>query len=410
MGILPHFVPSAPVEIPPVPEPEAATICMPEWDADDEVYFANDMDCMLGDGGTTIVMTAMTSDGRSSEVTSVHRNPGGGADVEIAIDLWGNGSGHISGTTNPHLGWDLSVPSWYAPKPEPLNAHFVISLEADGSLGTGLAEAGISLERGGVVTVRDPVIVKAGPNADGKPATPMTAAQIAGTAARVAENFDYDVATTLLREDGYTKDTLLTRANPFGVPQCKQAVEERSTDDAGGTANFILWAAVDGGEVAIDVTDATPGNLPSAGDSLTALANWAAAFNAKTGTGYKDIKTVRVKDAGTDGILGDDPSTAAPADEGADDVDLLVPAVICETEDGDAEQRYTSGIISISPDTTYCNRNNNRSALVYVLAYLAEGRNSVTPMVDQESYPDNPTYWRHGLNASTALNVHCPLE
>ena len=93
VGILPHFVPTAPVEIPEITEPEAATVCMPEWDPEGGTpgegrWVANETNCMLGDGGTVIKMTRMTSDGRSAKpVTRVHRNPSRGADAKVALDL-----------------------------------------------------------------------------------------------------------------------------------------------------------------------------------------------------------------------------------------------------------------------------------------------------------------------------------
>ena len=381
VGILPHFVPTAPVDIPEIPEPEAATVCMPEWDADDEVYFANENDCMLGDGGTTIVMTAMTSDGRSSEVNSVHRNPGGGADIQIALDLWGNGSGHIAGGTNPHVGWDLSVPSWYNPKPAPFQTNFVISLEADGSLGTDLGNAGVSLSRGGMMEV--PGTAETVPAPD--PETDNEVTSINDTA-------------TVEREDGFYMDS--ADANP----QCVQNVN--TITDGSGTDTVYYQFQPATGDSPVNLLAAS---FAAADASWEALETWVRGHNA-TATNTQ-IKTVSVANPGPDGHFGDDPETGtadSPDDESTDDpgTNYELPAVVCATTPGESTMRYVGATLDVSPTTTYCNRDNNRSALVYVLAYSARGMNSTTPDIDQHPGPG----WRTGLNASTALQVHCPTE
>ena len=376
VGILPHFVPTAPVEIPEIPEPEAATVCMPEWNANTERYYANDEECMLGDGGTTIVMTAATADGRSSEVTSVHRNPSGGADIKIHLDLWGNGSGHIANGGNPHLGWgSLSVPSWYNPKPAPYQVDFVIDLAADGSLGTGLADAGVSLNRGGMMSV------------------PGEGKIVPGTA---------DVSTTPAREDGY----YMASSSP--APQCVQNVR-KSTDGANVDSYFLQFAPATGDDpVEIEIAgDAETGTVSGFTDAsgLTGLASWVVGHN--NDPNKTRIKTVTVRaGAGTDGIVQDDTSTA-DADESEDNTNLDLPAVVCAMTPGEPTMRYVGATIDVSPTTTYCNRNNNRSATVYVLAYRAQGMNDTTPALSQ--YPAG-SGWRTGLNASTALQVHCPAE
>lgn len=87
-----------------------------------------------------------------------------------------------------------------------------------------------------------------------------------------------------------------------------------------------------------------------------------------------------------------------------------IPAVICATTPTPASEsttRYTGATIDISPSTTYCNRNNNRTAVIYVLAFRARGYNDTTPAIDQYLEP-HP--WRTGLNATAALQVHCPAE
>ena len=378
VGILPHFVPSAPVDI---PEPEMATVCMPEWDADDETFFANDNDCMLGDGGTSIVMTSMTSDGRSNEVTRVHRNPGGGSDIEIALDLWGNGSGHIAGGNNPHLGWDLSVPSWYSPKPAPFQANFVISLEPDGQLGTGLTEAGVSLDRGGMMTV------------PGEPE--MVPAPDPGTGNNVTT---VDDDATVQREDGFYMDS--TTANP----QCVQSVHT-VTDGGGDDTVYYQFAPATGDDPVNLLAD----NVFAAAAEWEALQTWVRTHNG-TPTNTR-IKTVSVPHPGADGHFGDDPDTGttdSPVDESTDDPGTTyeLPAVVCATTPGESTMRYVGATISVSPDTTYCNRDNNRMALVYVLAYSAQGMNDTTPNIDQHPGPG----WRTDLNAWTALQVGCPLE
>ncbi len=372
VGILPHFVPTAPVEIPPVPEPEAATVCMPEWDADDEVYYANDSDCMLGDGGTTIVMTSMTSDGRSNQVTSVHRNPGGGSDVEIALDLWANGSGHIATGANPHLGWgNLSVPSWYPVKPAPFQATFVASLSADGSLGTNLADAGVHLNEGGMMTV---------PGAPKLVAAPETG----------------DDSATKAREDGFYKDSA------DGKPQCMQNV--RTFTPAGGAETMYLQFVAQSGDDPVEINMADAG--PDAGATLADLDTWVETHNDGTVDRAKKIKTVTVRHGGTDGTIGNDPATP-DTDESLDDGDHELPAVVCATTPGDSTTRYVGATLDISPTTTFCNRNNNRTALVYILAYSAQSVNDTTPMIAQTV---RPGHWTNGLNASTALQVHCALE
>ena len=376
VGILPHFVPSAPVDI---PTPEPATVCMPEWDGEDEVFFANEEDCMLGDGNTTIVMTSMTSDGRSREVSSVHRNPGGGSDIEISLDLWGNGSGHVSHTTNPHLGWNLSVPSWYNPKPAAFQTDFVLSLDPNDNLGTGLSDAGVSLEAGRLVTTPgEPDIVPA----------PETG----------------NDTTTPAREDGFYMSTT------GHTPQCVQNVHEVE-DGAGVSTYYLQFQAASGSDpVNIQITgdDETGTVTGLANDAAySVLATWVTTHN-NTPTNTK-IKTVSARvGAGADGVLTDEDDAT---DETADNTDIRLPAVVCATMPAPASEsttRYVGATISISPTTTYCNRDNDRSATVYVLAYRANTAHAdqVTPMLYQHPGPG----WRTGLNASTALRVHCPLE
>ena len=377
VGILPHFVPTAPVEIPEIPEPEAATICMPVWDPEggtpgEGTWVANAKNCMLGDGGTVIKMT-MTANGSSSEVTSVHRDPDGGV-VQVRLDLWGNGSGHVaSSTTNPFLGWD--VPSSRGRRPQPFDAYFWISPDRTGKLGTSLAnDAGITLTRGGRMNVPPKKV-------------PVPAADTGNN------------ESTPEREDGYTKDyNKDANAAMRDAARCTQDTDERSIGDAGKKATFILWAGTDGEEVAIQDTDdaVIEGDLPADEADLMGLEAWVTAFNSRT-DGSKDIETVTVRD-----------------ESGENDVDRTIPAVICEMMDDpehEAATRYVSGTINISPDTVYCNDNNNQSATVYVFASSARATrygNSVTPPIAQESYPNlDPNYWRQGLNASTALQVHC---
>ena len=371
VGILPHFVPTAPVEIPEIPEPEAATVCMPEWTG--RAWIANNKDCMLGDGGTTIVMTARSGDGRSHpNVTSVHRNPSGGGNVEIGLDLWANGSGHVSGDENVFLGWN--VPGGQGRTPESFEARWSASLAADDTLGTGLADAGVTLNPGKSVTIPGMKIVGAGPNGDGKPATE------GGT--------DWDVLGTVLREDGYTKNS------PDGIPQCTQAMESRTISGSGEKFDFILWRGADGGEVAIRSDDTA--NLPGQGDDLTTLAAWAVTFNARTVAGSKDIMTVTVREG-----------------EGADAVDRAIPAVICKMERDTDEDviRYQGATIEISPSSDYCNDDNNRTAVVYVNAYdahMSGNGNPTTPPISK-LYPavTSARDWRLNLNSTTALQVHC---
>ena len=355
-----------------------AKVCMPEWDGDDEAFYANEHDCMLGDGGTTIVMTSMTSDGRSRPVTRVHRNPGGGSDVEISLDLWGNGSGHVSHTTNPHLGWNLDVPGWYRPQPVPFDATFFASLDPEGNLGTGLGDAGVSLERGGMVPI---------PGEEMRVPAPDRAAG--------SVSYLVDVAATVQREDGFYMDS------DNAQPQCQQNVHTVS-DGAGNDTMYYQFAGT--GDDPVNLLAAA---APAAGASWTDLQTWVRTHNG-VGTNTR-IRTVRVPDPGADGHFGDDPETAAPADESADDGANVfeLPAVVCEMTTGASPgMRYTSAVLSISPTTTYCNRDNNRTALVYILAYNANAAD-VTPMLDQV---DRPGHWSDDLNATAALQVGCPLE
>ena len=391
VGILPHFVPSAPVDI---PDPVPATVCMPEWDADDETFVANDMDCMLGDGGTTIVMTRMTTDGRSAGVSTVHRNPRGGSDVTVALDLWGNGSGHISNDNNVHLGWDVSVPSWWPVKPESYMVDFSLSLDADDNLGTGLSDAGITLSPGRTMEVPGPAeMVAAADRADG------------------SASYFVDVATTVQREDGFHMDS------DDAVPQCTQATHTVTDGQGTDTVYYQFQAATGDDPVNILGANFQPDGSSDGQGNWDQLQSWVRGHNGSSSN--TRIKTVRVPNPGPDGHFGDDPETGttdSPVDESTDDGNALspgtatdtfeLPAVVCATTPGESTMRYVGATVAISPDTSYCNRDNNRTALVYVLAYRARGMNDVTPMLDQHPGPG----WRTGLNASTALRVSCPLE
>ena len=362
VGILPHFVPTAPVEIPPEVEPEAPTVCMPALLPNRSAYYANDKDCMLGDGGTTIVMTAMTADGRSSEVTSVHRNPGGDP-IEIHLDLWGNGSGHIS-SDSPHIGWNLPVPRGYRqPEPFKLPRHaataagaygYHLSLASAGNLGTGLADAGISLKPGGLEPI--PGKVTNAPGGDNLPGTPE-------------------------REDGFYMDS--TTGENAGKPQCTQNVRT-FTDSADNSTMYLQFVAASGSdpvEIEVDSEGAPASDL-----SRSELADWVRdTHNVRAAN--KPIKTVRVVDS--------------------DDAEMVynLPAVVCKTQTGASPgDRYVGATIEVSPDTDYCNSNNNRMATVTVLAYGARGENNTIPKIAQ--YPAG-SGWRTNLNASTVLQVHC---
>jgi len=362
IGILPHILPEPTIEIPPVPEPEAPTVCMPAWDANNRAFYANANDCMLGDGGTVITMTRMTSDGRRGRLTdSIHRNPGGGSDVEVALQLWGNGSGHVSQSTNPFLGWD--VPSGQGRTPESLNAHFWISPNRDGTLGTGLAEMGVELEDGGMVSIPgDPVRVPA----------PETG----------------DDTATKAREDGFYMDSTT------GEPQCTQAVRT-VTDGVGGEVNYLQFAARSGDDP-VELNAATDAG-PGAGDDLDTLATWVDDHN-KLAANSK-IKTVTVRHGGADGTIG--------GDNAADDGDHELPAVVCATTPGESTTQFVDATLVISPTTTYCNDDNNRTGTVYVFATRARERNDVIPDIRQT---DRPGHWTHTLNDSASLNVHCPAE
>ena len=363
VGILPHFVPTAPVEIPEIPEPEAATVCMPEWDAEEDEYFANDKDCMLGDGGTNIVMTAMTSDGRSSrEVTSVHRNPGGGDDIEIALELWGNGSGHVAGSTeNVFLGWN--VPGGQGRTPEAFEARtWVASLDSSGNLGTGLSDAGVRLNPG-----------MPRPFSTGKVVAPATDGM--------------DDGDTPQLDNGFYRDSVAasTTFGPAGTPQCMQNVRT-VTDGGGGTVTYLQFAAASGSDpVEIEAwSENAPTTTEGTEATLDALETWVEGHNDDIRN--KGIKTVRV------------------AKPGETNTPYKIPAVVCAFQ---MEDRYVGATLSISPTTTYCNRDNNRTAVVYVLAYGARGRNGTTPEIAQTV---RPNHWTHTLNTSTALQVHCPTE
>ena len=372
VGILPHFVPTAPADPPPpVVEPEAPTVCMPTLAANGRSYYANSNDCMLGDGRTTIVMTSMTSDGRSQrEVTSVHRNPSGGSDIEIALDLWSNGSGHISGVDNPHLGWNRPIPQWwFTHQPEPFKADFEASLDGDDALGTNLANAGITLNPGERIRIPGKPGIEPALTTGNDPITPA-------------------------REDGFHMDS------PTNEPQCIQNIH--TIEDGGGSeTHYLQFSAASGTDpVNILITGTVAdGNVAGLQNdaSLTDLAAWAVTHNS-TPTNAR-IRTVAVRaGAGPD----ENPETTA------DNTDIFVPAVVCKPKpapDSEATYRYSGATLSISPTTTFCNRSNNRTAVVEVEAKNAKAMNDkTTPAIAETSATSVNPY----LNAVATLQVHCP--
>ena len=227
IGILHHVL----------PEPMMADLdpCAPYWDGDDRTYYPNEHECALGDGGTEIVMWLPTDNrGRGSTIDGVvHRPARSTSDpLEIELQLWGNGSGHIApGTGAAALrGWNISTPSG-RPNPAPFDANF--SVIAVSGTTFDAEQAGITIKSGGTGSRLS--------------MQPVAAA-------------DHD-ATTVWLDSGHT--------DADGTADCQQAWREPRTGAVGaanelafkgaGTGNPTVWIVAtnaDGGtaigEVATD--------------------------------------------------------------------------------------------------------------------------------------------------------------
>ena len=378
VGILPHFVPTAPApEMPPPEEPEAATVCMPYWTG--RAWAANDTDCMLGDGGTTIVVTGSNSIGQQLRVTDgmVYRPVKGAPGVTVTLGLWGNGSGHVNRGDNVFLGWDV-LPG-QGRTPAPLAADFTVDLPNEPN-GTSPGSAGISAVKNG------PVVAST---------TPMTADP--GT--------DADSTATGVQHDGDGTDGSDSTDgidNGFGFvgtekKYCKQATSRDSDDNllfhfvtAGGTFMVNPNAPATSGTPAVDnkagnpsAGVATPTGLAAA-NSWMAQAEWVEEWN-RVADADRAIKRTTAMTGGTT---------------------YRVPQVVCAMKAGAKVERKATGSITIEPSDAYCGSGKNHSVDVRVYAPLATA-NRLNPNTIP-AIAEGGKVGTEKIAASTMLTVMCP--
>ena len=147
VGIISHILPD-----PPAPTPE---ICGGRRSSRGVVSEVT-TNCMMGDGGTHIVLTGPTTGGISGGQApvvvgdSVHRNAStaAGGDYDITAALWGNGTGHVSTAGTPLHGWNIHSSA------TPLAAAYAAGVgNAVPGTANDLAEANVAITAAGVITI-----------------------------------------------------------------------------------------------------------------------------------------------------------------------------------------------------------------------------------------------------------------
>ena len=346
VGILPHFVPTAPVEIPEHPEPEAAVVCMPYWDGGDRVYKPGMHDCELGDGGTEIVMWLPSENrGRGAVISgSVTRPANASADaLEIQLQLWGNGSGHIAPGTNASAlrGWNISTPSNRA-QPAPFDADFAV-FKTDGT-SFAASQAGITVTPGGRGTRLQMVPV---PSANHE-------------------------STTVWLDSGHSDDD--------GTPDCEQ---DRQEGRGVGAPMVIAFQPAMGKDTVWVPADNDEGGAPIGGAASDAdAASWAAAYNTAAATD-DDMPAIKVF-----------------THDGTDDI----PLVVCKMEEKENEVAVNA-MLRIEHSTAYCGQGRNVAANVVIHA-----PHGAAHALNDDIVPPLSRLWLGGgwQAAAAELTVLCP--
>ena len=358
VGILPHFVPTAPPpEIPDPVEPEAAALCGPVWNADDRTFYNDTTNCMLGGGGTKIVMTGPGPNGRVTRLGgSVERNVATAGPIEVSFALWSDGSGHVTGTSGSAtlVGHDITLPASLRPHftVNPFNADFRVEVLSPPS--TSMVEAGITTTNGRETVTETTNVV---PGMDGDDGT-----------ADVQEMTGANDPDTPQIDNGYGM-------HGGAIVYCTQATMRDDKD-----ALMLLFANAAGGDpVAVDASDAEE----LAGADWAGQADWVGMWN---GDAARD----------DDFIARTKTDTTPP---------VSVPEVVCATTKGDPKREFGTGGIEIDSESVLCMSGTSETVRLRITAPLAEARslNASTP----------PIAWAGRVGgvhvaAHTTLDVMCP--
>ena len=344
VGILPHFVPTAPVVTPPVVEPEAAAVCRPVWNTRTSEFDQDTTDCMLGDGGTEIVLRSQTSTGTTVELgNTIYRRTAG--DVSVSYNLYGNGTGHLA--TPPQTGWNIR-----GGKPFP--ASFDVLVESP--VAADRMEAGVTFTGSRTETVYT------------NDAIPMTKAT-ATTKATV----DWEALETM-RAGNHIGDS-----TGNGEADCIV----RTSPDTGAIEHYLFMAAdnelgqkyVRVGVDTVTGWNLTAKNMTLAGDEVATL---------------NDTNQEDDVDIATKFVLNADESGGS-----------AFPQVACKTT---GKPQSVAGSITIHPSDDLCSDTSSVAVKLAVVAKDAKDMNlTVTPRLFEPVSGSN-----RGVNASTSLTIMCP--
>ena len=359
VGILPHVVPEPEVEIPDPPAPEAATICGPRYWAPSKIYYLKTTGCMMGDGGTKIVLTGpRDSVGRDHRITNgMFYRPLRGSSSTISFGLWGNGSGHISvapgaiagaNTAAALQGWDMSASGGHTPTP--FTADFKVDL-VDVPNGD-LESAGIAVKEGDVISR----------------VTPMEHVPAGNS----------NVDSTAWIDNGFgTYDNKAV--------SCTQK-HSRDEDDT-----LLIHFAGVAGELMVDPTDT---DNPSGDTTLGPDDDWAtqAAWVAVWNSNADDDELISRYEHDPDQTVADD--------------EYQLPKVICAEREGDVKEVKGTGSIEVMVSDDHCKAPNNHTVKLRIRAVKA-ATNSQNPHV-VPPFQNAGKVGGTDQAAITYLSVMCP--
>ena len=372
VGIIPHILPE------PMMEMEDADLCGPYWHDDDETFYNDTTNCMLGSGATKIVMTGPGRNGRDTRLGgSVERNVASAGDVTVSFALWSTGSGHVIGTSGSStlVGHDITLPASLRPRfsVDPFTADFGVEIISPAS--TSMAEAGIMEIDGDVLsTMTEMEVVPGTPEATGV------------TDGLQNNNLAADPADATMAFPEITNGWGMFDGE---VTYCRQA---KSRNDDG---DVELHFATSAGDVVMLEAD------PDGDGSLSALAadadwtaqlTWARAWNGATTDNSKFIS-----------ILTMDLNDPATPEDATDDTS--VPEVVCATTEGDEVETKGTGGVEIAATSPLCNDRTNQTVRLRITAPLSAARaqNDSTPVIAWAGRVGGTHVAAH-----TTLDVVCP--
>ncbi len=377
VGVIPHILPE------PMMEMEVADLCGPFWDDGDETFYNDTTNCMLGSGGTKIVMTGPGRNGRNTRLSSsVERNVASAGPVTVSFALWSDGSGHVIGGSGSStlVGHDITLPAGLRPyfTVNPFGADFGVEIISPSS--TSETEAGITVLMDGDVLSEMPSVSVV----PGTPDRSTDATSPTGSAGLQDDNLGADA-------DGNAIPEITNGWGMFeGEPTyCRQATSRNADGDL-----LLHFATSAGGVVMLEPDPDGTGSLSAlaADASWSAQLTWAQAWNGDNTDSSKfiSILTMDLNDPATPEVAADD---------------TRVPEVVCATTMGDPRMVRGTGGVEIDPTSPLCNDRTSQTVRLRITAPLGAARslNDSTP----------PIAWggRVGgvhVAAHTTLDVLCP--